>query len=164
MSETKEWLLYLSIILVLGTVLISEGRTNIDLKRSQEMSAKQLYRDLAATGRSIQLVDVRPYDEGDDDPEYTSYQEAHIPGSIPIPGCDSKIADREAFEMVNPYTLTVLISKNGTIDGELKAKCSSLFIDSIIMVGGMVAWAQRDYPEEDGEYVAPPIGGGGGCL
>ena len=81
MSARVEVLASAAIVAVLSAMLVVEGNRRVELERQVPVEPKELYRTLARSQTSWQVVDVRPdLAEG--------YEEAHVPGAIPLPGCD----------------------------------------------------------------------------
>lgn len=150
---------FLVAIVALTGMLINEGRTQVQLERKVPVSAKALYDQMAA-GQMLQLIDIRPLSDEDDD--IGGYEEARVPKSIPFPGCDAEQTPEEALKHIKFAAPTIIISNDGSM-GALE-KCG-MFNRVRLLEGGMVAWDDAAFPEDEGEYVPPKAGGsGGGCL
>ncbi|RMD46946.1 MAG: rhodanese-like domain-containing protein [Aquificota bacterium] len=166
MNAKVERAIYIGIILVLGIVLISFGKKEVELKKQLPLTAEELYKKLGNPKITLQIIDVRPYEaseEEEDEAEETDYYTgAHIPGAIPLPDCDESKAPEEALKQINPYLPTVIISKDG--NPEIFRKCAQKFNIVQNLKGGILAWDEAGYPEDEGEYEPPKAGGGGGCL
>ncbi len=166
MNAKVERLIYIGIIVVLSALLLSFGKKEIELKRQIPLTAQELYEKLGNPKITLQIIDVRPYevseDEEDEAEEIDYFTGAHIPGAIPLPDCDESKAPEEALKQINPYLPTVIVSKDG--DPKIFKKCINKFTIVQNLKGGMEAWDEAGYPEDEGEYEPPAAGGGGGCL
>ncbi|WP_457626601.1 rhodanese-like domain-containing protein [Persephonella sp.] len=166
MNPKIERIIYIGIILVLSGLLISFGKKDVELRKQIPITVEELYKKLANPKINIQIIDVRPYEipeEEEDEAEETDYYTGvHIPGAIPFPDCDESKTPEEALPQINPYLPTVIVSKDG--DPEIFKKCAKKFPFAQNLKGGMVAWDDEGYPEDEGEYTPPAAGGGGGCL
>ena len=67
------------------------------------MAPRELYRTLARSQTGLQIVDVRQ-DLG------AGYGDAHVPGAIPLPGCDLARAPERARERLVRSAPTILVS------------------------------------------------------
>ncbi len=166
MNPKVERLIYIGIIAVLSVLLLSFGKKQIELQKQIPISAEELYEKLGNPKINIQIIDVRPYEipeeEEDEADEIDYFTGAHIPGAIPLPDCDESKAPEEALKQINPYLPTVIVSKDG--DPEIFKKCAQKFTIVQNLKGGIEAWDEAGYPEDEGEYEPPAAGGGGGCL
>jgi len=144
---------YLALMMILSGLIWSEARRNAELQAQTPLRAQELYRKIAQSQVKLQIVDVRPGVDG--------FEDTHIPGAIPLPGCDLEQAQFKVKERVFSFAPTVIVSKDG--NEELFRKCRPLFATARNLAGGMDAWVNASYPEDSGEYV-PPRATGGGCL
>jgi len=150
-----EPLAYAAALLLLAGLLAVEGRRRVELERQLPVEPKELYRLLAKTQTTWQLLDVRP-DLAD------GYDDAHVPGALPLPGCDLAAAPEAARARILTTVPTVVISADGLEDG-LEA-CVGRFASARSLAGGMTAWSAASLPEDSGEYTPPSAKAGGGCL
>jgi rhodanese-related sulfurtransferase len=100
-------------------------------------------------------VDVRPDLSGD-------YEDAHVPGAVPLPACDPARAPAAARSRIMSSAPTVIVSARGD-DAEVRA-CLARFTSARSLSGGMAAWSAANLPEDTGEYAPPSVKAGGGCL
>ena len=150
-----EPLAFAAALLLLAGLLAVEGRRRVELERRLPVEPKELYRLLARTQASWQLLDVRPIlAEG--------YDDAHVPGALPLPGCDPGAAPDAARARILTSVPTVVISAEGDEPG-LQA-CLARFASARSLAGGMSAWSAANLPEDSGEYTPPSAKAGGGCL
>jgi rhodanese-related sulfurtransferase len=155
MKSIVEMWIYLAAMLGLSHLVVVEGHTRADLERRLAIEPSELYRTLARSRTGWQLVDVRPdLAEG--------YQESHVPGAIPMPGCDEARAPSTARERILRSVPTVVISARGG-EPEVRA-CLDRFTLARSLAGGMEAWGAANLPEDSGEYAPPSVKAGGGCL
>ncbi len=155
MKPRVEMLAYLAALGALSVAVVAEGRTRADLERRLAIEPKQLYRTLARSRTGWQVVDVRPDLAG-------GYDEAHVPGAIPLPGCDEARAPSAARERILRSVPTVVVSARG---GEPEEQaCLDRFASARSLAGGMEAWSAANLPEDSGEYAPPSVKAGGGCL
>ena len=159
MNTVIERMAFLGVITALCIMLVNEGRTQVRLERQIPVQAKVLYDQMAA-GKSLQVIDIRPLTDEEDD-DVGGYEDARVPKSIPFPGCDQGTTPNDALVNIRFGIPTVIIS----LDGDIKRleKCG-MFPRVRNLEGGMLAWSEAGFPEDEGEYVAPKMGGGGGCL
>jgi len=166
MSPKVERFIYISVIVILSFVLLSFGKKEIELSKQIPITVEELYEELGNPKVNIQIIDVRPYEipeEEEDEAEDTDYYTGvHIPGAIPFPDCDESKVPEEALPHINPHLPTVIVSRDG--DMEIFKKCAQKFPFAKNLKGGMVAWDEEGYPEEEGEFEPPASDGGGGCL
>ncbi len=155
MSARVEVLASAAIVAVLSTMLAVEGSRRVELERRVPVEPKEVYRTLARSQTSWQVVDVRPdLAEG--------YEEAHVPGAIPLPGCDPSLAPEAARARILFSVPTVIVGQPD--DPEARQACLSRFASARWMAGGMDAWTSANLPEDMGAYTAPSAKAGGGCL
>jgi rhodanese-related sulfurtransferase len=140
---------------VLAALVAVEGSRRADLERRIPVAPKELYRTLATSQTGVQVVDVRSSLED-------GYDESHVPGAIPLPGCDPALAPRGASERIHGSVPTVLVSADG--GGEEIGRCLARFTSARTLAGGMEAWDEARLPEDVGEYTPPSAKAGGGCL
>lgn len=144
-----------ALLVALSGFVLAEGRRRAELERAVPLAPRELYRTLARSRTAWQVVDVRP-DLAD------GYEDAHVPGAVPLPGCDPARAPAGARERLLASAPTVIVSERGT-DDEVRA-CLARFPSARALAGGMQAWGAANLPEDVGEYVPPSTRAGGGCL
>jgi rhodanese-related sulfurtransferase len=150
--EPLRWVVALA---VLSGMVVSEGRRRASLESRLPVTAKELYRTLATSKAALQVVDVRAdLEEG--------YQDARVPGAIPMPGCDLGATPDKARDRIYPSVPTVLVTSSG--DPAEAARCAGFFTSARLLQGGMEAWSDASLPEDSGEYSPPSVKAGGGCL
>lgn len=150
-----ESILYVGALLLLGGLLMAEGSRTTTLLAQRPVSPKELYGLLSNPQVKLQLVDLRPYDDD-------HYVDTHVPGSIPLPGCDFEKAPEAARERIYPYVSTIIITEEG--DQAAFEACRSKFAQARLLEGGLTAWTDANLPEDTGEYSPPKNAAGGGCL
>jgi rhodanese-related sulfurtransferase len=150
----KEPFIHLGVIAVLCVLILGEGRRNAELQARQALSPGQLYKKLASSQVKLQLVDARP--------ALDAYEDTHVPGALPFPGCDKSKTPPAARERIYPYVPTVVITESG--DAKTFSECAANFKLALNLQGGMKAWSELNLPEDSGEYSAPSSIAGGGCL
>ncbi len=155
MSARAEPLAWVAVLAVLAALVSFEGSRRAALERRVPVGAKELYRTLARSQTGVQVVDVRP-DLAD------GYGDAHVPGAIPLPGCDPGKAPPGAAERIERSVPTVLVSGDG--GGEELRRCLGRFTAARTLAGGMDAWDAAHLPEDVGDYTPPSAKAGGGCL
>lgn len=161
MKTTIERLIYLAVIATLAGMVVQAGSLHTALESAVPLAPKDFYEQLKKKGRHPQIIDTRPL-TGDEDSDEEGYEDAHVPGAIPMPGCDMANAPLEAQGQIQLGVPTVIVSATG--DAKTFAACQAQFARARNLTGGFAAWQEADIPEEDGEYIAPKMGGGGGCL
>lgn len=155
MSARVEVLASAAVVAVLSTMLAVEGNRRVELERQIPVEPKEVYRTLARSQTAWQVVDVRPdLAEG--------FEEAHVPGAIPLPGCDPARAPEAARDRVLFSVPTVIVGEPG--DPKAQQACLSRFATARWMAGGMDAWSSANLPEDMGAYTPPSAKAGGGCL
>lgn len=155
MKATLEPLIYASALALLATLVAAEGKRRVDLERRLPVAPAELYRILARSQTAWQVIDVRPdLAEG--------YEESHLPGAIPLPGCDPSRAPVSARDRILPSVPTIVVSASGG-EGEVQ-RCLARFTAARSLDGGMAAWSAARLPEDSGEYSPPSVKAGGGCL
>ena len=145
-----EPLAYVGLIAVLSVAALAEGRRGAELDRRLPLTAKELYRTLAKSQVRWQVIDARSSD----------FDDAHVPGSIPFPGCNPEGTPVAAKERILASAPTVIV----TASGEPLEACLSRFKSARILAGGMAAWSEANLPEDSGDYSPPSAKAGGGCL
>lgn len=145
---------YLVVIAVLAAGLIGEARANARLTSDLALAPRDLYAQLSRSQVRLQLVDLR------EDP--LDYEDEHLPGAIPLPGCDDGQAPAQARGRVMSSVPTVLITADG--DRAAFERCRARFSAARNLEGGMDGWVTANLPSDSGEYVAPKLKAGGGCL
>jgi rhodanese-related sulfurtransferase len=146
---------YAAVLLLLGGLILAEGRRRVELERRLPVEPRELYRLLARGITTWQVLDVRP-DLAD------GYEDAHVPGALPLPGCDHSRAPAEARARIISTVPTVLVSGAG--DEAALQGCLARFAAARSLAGGMEAWSQARLPEDSGAYAPPSAKAGGGCL
>jgi len=159
-AEMIERGVFLAAIFALSGVLVSESRAQVQLEREIPIDAKGLYGQLA-TGNKQQIIDVRPLQD-DDNEDVGGYEYTHVPGAIPMPGCNPDTTPEDALGQIQFGVPTVIVSAEGAETDF--AKCADQFSRARNLQGGMIGWVDEFLPEDEGEYVAPKVGAGGGCL
>ncbi|WP_297456066.1 rhodanese-like domain-containing protein [Persephonella sp.] len=166
MSPKIERAIYIAVIIVLSGVLLAFGKKEVELRNNLPMTVDELADKMSNPKINLQIIDVRPYkpsEEEEDEAEDTDfYTLVHIPGAIPMPDCDLSKTPKDARPQISPYVPTVIVSKNG--DPKVFEKCKKFFKFVRNLKGGIVAWDEAGYPEDEDEYTPPSAGGGGGCL
>jgi rhodanese-related sulfurtransferase len=155
MRPNVELWLYLGAMVGLSHLVVVEGHARVDLERRLAVEPRELYRTLARSRNAVQLVDVRP------DPA-AGYEDSHVPGAIPLPGCDEARAPEAARGRILRSVPTVVISARG--DEPAVHACVDRFTSARSLAGGMEAWSAAGLPEDSGEYSPPSVRAGGGCL
>ena len=154
MKPLAELPAYLAVMVALSAAVVAEGRTRADLERRLAIEPRELYRTLARSRTAWQVVDVRP--------GLAEYQDSHVPGAIPLPGCDEARAPAAARAHILGSVPTVVVSARG---GEPEERiCLERFTSARGLAGGMEAWSAATLPEDSGEYAPPSVKAGGGCL
>ena len=156
MKPVIERLIYFAAIITLAGMVVQAGALHSALQNAVPVTPKDFYEQLKKKGRKPQVIDTRV--ASDDD----GYEDSHVPGAIPVPGCDPAKAPLAAQPQIQLGVETVIVSATG--DAATLAACQKRFSRARNLAGGMQAWTDADYPEADGEYMAPKMGGGGGCL
>ena len=155
---SRAWLesaVWAAVLLVLSVLVVGEGRKRAELERRVPLSAPELYRTLARSQTAWQVVDAR-------EDLSAAYEDAHVPGAVPMPGCDLARTPEAARQRIYRGVPTVIISGNG--DPAELTRCLSQFTSARALAGGMQAWSDADLPEDSGAYASPSSRGGGGCL
>ena len=91
------------------------------------------------------------------------YEDSHVPGAIPLPGCDAARRRRRRGRASCTSVPTVVISARGTASKSVRT-CLARFTPARSLAGGMEAWSEARLPEDSGEYTPPSAKAGGGCL
>jgi rhodanese-related sulfurtransferase len=155
MKTSLEPAVWVGLLLVLAGLVVSEGSRRADLERQVPLAPAELYRTLARAGTSWQVIDAR-LDVAEE------YEDAHVPGAIPMPGCDLARAPEAARQRIHRAVPTVIVTATGD-DDEVR-RCLGGFTAARSLAGGMEAWSDANLPEDSGEYSAPSARAGGGCL
>lgn len=150
--ETAAWA---ALLLALSALTLGEGRRRAELERRIPVAADELYRTLARSQTAWQVIDVRP-----DLAE--AFEDAHVPGAIPMPGCDLARTPEAARRRIHATVPTVIIGPDADATG--LRRCLARFTTARALAGGMEAWSAARLPEDSGEYAPPSARAGGGCL
>jgi rhodanese-related sulfurtransferase len=150
-----EGAVFVAAFALLSVLLVAEGRRRVELERRLPVQPTEMYRTLARSATGVQVIDVRP-DLAD------GYEDAHVPGAIPLPGCDPERAPEAARGRIFPTVPTILVSGSGD-EAEVR-RCLEKFKRSRVLAGGMEAWSAARLPEDSGAYSPPSAKAGGGCL
>jgi rhodanese-related sulfurtransferase len=155
MRRLAEPLAWIAALAVLSVLVAAAGSERAALERRLPLEPRELYRTLARSQSAVQIVDVRE-DLAD------GYEDAHLPGAIPLPGCDLARAPEQARARIHRSAPTVLVGATGA--AEETTRCAGLFTSARTLAGGMEAWSDASLPEDAGEYSPPSTRAGGGCL
>ncbi|MFO0594071.1 MAG: rhodanese-like domain-containing protein [Myxococcaceae bacterium] len=155
MIKKFEAALYVAALAILGVLLITEGRHTTELLAKQPVTPKQLMAQLGNPQLKLQVVDARAYDDD-------HFLDAHVPGSIPMPGCDPAQAPEAARDRAYPYVATVIVTDDG--NAAAFEACKARFGNVRLLAGGFTAWSDASLPEDTGDYSPPKNAAGGGCL
>ena len=155
--------MFLSALVGLAVLVANAGTTQARLLRETPFELESLYQAMVASEGDLQVVDVRPLRDPNDD-DVGGYDYTHIPDSIPFPGCDPLQTPPEALAALRAHHPTIGVSRDGGL-GTL-GQCTATLGSFRYLEGGMAAWIDQGFPEADGEFVPPPPddGSGGGCL
>lgn len=154
----KAWLEPLGwgvLLLVLSALVLGEGGRRASLERRIPLAPAELYRTLARSQTGWQVVDAR----GD---LAADYADSHVPGAVPMPGCDLARAPEAARPRIHRGVPTVIVTAGGD-EAEVR-RCLASFTSARSLAGGMRAWSDANLPEDSGEYAPPSSRAGGGCL
>jgi len=152
-AEVAAWI---GLLVLLSAAVVGEGHTRAELERRIPLAPAELYRTLARSQTAWQIVDVR-------EDLAAGYEDAHVPGAIPLPGCELAKAPPAARERVLASVPTVIVA-GGEGDAAAAEACAARFTSARVLSGGMEAWSDASLPEDSGEYSAPSAKAGGGCL
>jgi 3-mercaptopyruvate sulfurtransferase SseA len=142
--------------LALSTSFIAyEGARRADLDERTPLAPRALYQAIGTSAVKLQIVDVRP------DP-IDNYEDDHVPGAIPFPGCDSTTVDDKIKPFLVPSLPTVIVSQDG--DPQVFSTCTAFFTSARNLDGGFDAWEAAGLPTVGDVYVPPKPSAGGGCL
>ncbi len=155
MSARLELVAWAALLAALSAGVAVEGRRRADLERRAPLAPQELYRTLARSRTSWQVVDVREDLAG-------GYEDSHVPGAIPMPGCDPSRTPAAARDRILASVPTAVVSESG--DGDTVRSCLARFTSARALAGGMDAWSSARLPEDSGEYAPPSVKAGGGCL
>lgn len=156
MKEALEWLVYVAIVVVLSGLIFKEGTRYNHLQGQIDLTNAELLKKISHAQLKLQIIDAREL-EGDN-----SYDDSHIPGAIPLPGCSLEGAPENVKPRLEFSMPSIIITTDG--NKEIFSKCHELFKNSRNLAGGMTAWVDAAYPEDSGEYTPPRASSGGGCL
>lgn len=145
---------YIVTLAVLGGALFMEGRHHAQLQAQVPITAKDLYRKLASSQVKLQIIDART--------DVSEYEDTHIPGAIPVPGCNLDELDPDVRQRVYSFVPTIVVTQDG--DTTAYQNVRKHFAQVRNLEGGMEAWSEASYPEDSGEWIPPRAGAGGGCL
>lgn len=155
MIERYEPVLWATVLVGLTALNLREGARHEELAAEVPLSPKALYQALARGQSRLQILDARAdLVEG--------FEDAHVPGAIPFPGCEPERAPEAARGQILSSAATVLVLDPD--DAAALARCRAAFPRARVLAGGMEAWSDATLPEDMGEYSAPKSGAGGGCL
>lgn len=149
--EPVAWTLVLAFLSVL---IAREGLARAALERAVPLSPKELYQTIASSQVKLQILDIRD--------DIDEFEDTHVPGAIPLPGCDLAKATSAAAEQVLASVPTIIVSATGA--REAFEACAARFTQARNLEGGLEGWVDEGLPEDSGEYVPPKPAAGGGCL
>jgi rhodanese-related sulfurtransferase len=152
---TLEPFVYAAALLASSGFVVYEGARRAELDEKVGVTPRELYGKIAKSQVKLQIVDVRP------DPE-ENYEDTHVPGAIPFPGCDLAMTPDKAKDRVLKSVPTIVVSESG--DRATFDKCAAFFTSARNLTGGLDAWVEENLPEDSGEFVPPKPSAGGGCL
>jgi rhodanese-related sulfurtransferase len=138
-----------------SSFVVLQGVRRAELDEQTPIAPKALYKMVSSPNVKLQIVDVRP------DPS-ENYEDTHLPGAIPFPGCDSAGVDPKVMERILRSVPTIVVSEDG--DAEVFKTCTTYFTSARNLEGGLEAWVDANLPEDSGEYIPPKPSAGGGCL
>lgn len=150
-----EPLAWVAALTALAGLLLAEGRRRTALERRLPVAAREVYRLLSRPQASWQVLDVRA-------DLSAGYEDAHVPGALPMPACDPARTPPAALARIVPSAPTIVVSEDG--DPAALRACLARFTAARALEGGMGAWSDASLPEDSGEYTPPPAKAGGGCL
>lgn len=153
-ARQLEPLAWMAALAVLGMLIAREALARADLEHQVALTPKELYQAIGSSQLKLQLVDIRP--------DLDEYEDTHVPGAIPLPGCDATKAPPGAAERVLSSVPTVILSADG--DRAAFEACAARFTQARNLEGGVEGWVDANLPEDSGEYVPPKAAAGGGCL
>ena len=149
--EPVAWTLVLAFLSVL---IAREGLARAALERAVPLSPKELYQTIASSQVKLQILDIRD--------DIDEFEDTHVPGAIPLPGCDPAKATAAAAEQVLTSVPTVIVSADGA--RQAFDACAARFTQARNLEGGLEGWIDQGLPEDRGEYRPPTPAAGGGCL
>ena len=152
MSASLETAAWLAALAAAAGLVWSEGAERAALERRVPVAPRELYRALARAPEGLQVVDVRE-DRG-------GFEDAHVPGAIPLPGCELARAPERARARLVGSAPTVLVGATGA--AEETERCAGLFRSARTLAGGMEGWSEAGLPEDAGAWIPPPPETGGG--
>lgn len=145
---------YFTTILVLASLLFQEGQKRVDLQSQISIPPQELYKKLSNSQTKLQIIDIRS--------DQSSYEDAHVPGAIPLYNCDFLKGNESTTKNIFTFAPTIIVSENG--DENVFRDCAKNFTQARNLAGGMAAWSEEGLPEDSSEYSPPKLSGGGGCL
>ena len=152
MKRVVEPIVYVALLVLLSAAALAEGRKHAALDRRLPLTPQELYRTLAKSQVRWQVIDARTSD----------FDDAHVPGSIPLPACDAARVPAGVRERVLASAPTVIVTATG--EASEAAPCLERFTSARVLAGGMAAWSDANLPEDNGDYTPPSAKAGGGCL
>ncbi len=153
-ARSAEPFVWMAALVILSALIAREAFARAELERAVPLTARELYAAIGASQVKLQLVDIRA--------ELEDYDDTHVPGSIPLPGCEPAGAPAGVAERVLASVPTVIISAAG--ERAAFDACAARFTAARNLAGGMSAWSDANLPEDSGDYVPPKAAAGGGCL
>ena len=153
--KRAEPFIYAAVLAILSVALVAEGSRTTTLLAHRPVAPKALYAMLSNPQLKVQIVDLRAYDDD-------HFIDTHIPGAIPLPGCDEANAPESSRERIYPYVNTVIVTESG--DAAAFEACRAKFGQAQLLEGGMEGWSNANLPEDTGDYTPPKNAAGGGCL
>jgi 3-mercaptopyruvate sulfurtransferase SseA len=152
MTRLGETFAYVALLAILSAATLAEGRRHAALDRQLPLTPQTLYRTLAKSQVRWQVIDARTSD----------FDDAHVPGAIPFPGCDRARTPATARERIVASAPTVIVTDSG--EPKQAEACLERFTSARLLAGGMTAWSEANLPEDSGDYTPPSATAGGGCL
>jgi rhodanese-related sulfurtransferase len=152
---TLEPLGWVAALALSASFVVFEGARRAELDEQTPLPPKTLYKLIGSSSVKLQIVDVRP------DPS-ENFEDDHVPGAIPFPGCDAKSVDEKIKPFLVPSMPTVIVSQDG--DPKAFAACTTFFTSPKNLQGGFDAWEEASLPTVGDVYVPPKPSAGGGCL
>lgn len=146
--------IYVALVALLAGLIGVEGKRNTELQAQVALTPAQLWKKLANSQTKLQIIDART--------DLDEFEDVHIPGAIPFPGCELAKTPDAAVDRIYPYLNTVVVTEDG--DKAAFDACAAKFTVAWNLAGGMSAWEDEALPEDSGEYVPPKASAGGGCL
>jgi rhodanese-related sulfurtransferase len=145
---------YIVITIILGILLVNEGQKRVQILSQKPLSAKEAYNKLKHPQTKLQIIDIRA--------DQSAYEDAHVPGAIPLFNCDFANTDEKIKKNIFTYLPTIIVTDSG--DQQAFNNCAKNFTQARNLAGGMSGWSDEGLPEDSSEYTPPKLTGGGGCL